>query len=63
VDLEVVDVGRGERHLLLLAPRPELVREAIDRVRPKNAFSHRAAAYVRQASGSSSSSAAGFGSR
>jgi hypothetical protein len=87
VDLEVVDVARGERHLLLLARdgeekskflcghderhwfvaavpesvrgvsgvqaaraalRPELVRDAIDRARPKDAFRRRNAAYVRQ---------------
>jgi hypothetical protein len=87
VDLEVVDVARTERHLLLLARdgeekskflcghderhwfvaavpesvrgvsgvqaakaalRPERVREAIERVRPKDAFRRRNAAYVRQ---------------
>jgi hypothetical protein len=87
VDLEVVDVARAERHLLLLARdgdekskflcghderhwfvaavpesvrgvsgvqaakaalRPELVREAIERMHPKDAFRRRNAAYVRQ---------------
>jgi hypothetical protein len=87
VDLEVVDVARGERHLLLLARegdekskflcgyderhwfvaavpesvrgvsgvraaktalQPELVREAVERVRPKDALRRRNTAYVRQ---------------
>jgi hypothetical protein len=86
VDLEVVDLARIERHLLLLARdgeekskflcghderhwfvaavpesvsgvsgvqakaalQPELVREAIERMRPKDAFRRRNAAYVRQ---------------
>lgn len=87
VDLEVVDVARAERHLLLLARdgeekskflcghderhwfvaavpesargvtgvraakaalQPPLVREAIERVRPKDAFRRRSPAYVRQ---------------
>jgi hypothetical protein len=87
VDLEVVDVKRTERHLLLLARddegkskflcghderhwfvaavpetargvtgvqtaktalQPTLVRDAIERVRPKNAFRRRNPAYVRQ---------------
>jgi hypothetical protein len=87
VDLEVVDVKRAERHLLLLtrddegkskflcghderhwfvaavpetargvtgvqtakaALQPSLVRDAIERVRPKHAFRRRNPAYVRQ---------------
>jgi hypothetical protein len=87
VDLEVIDVARAERHLLLLtregeekskflcghderhwfvaavpesaravtgvraakaALQPALVREAIERVRPKDAFRRRSPAYVRQ---------------
>jgi hypothetical protein len=87
VDLEVVDIARSERHLLLLARdgedkskylcghderhwfvaavpesargvtgvrtakaalQPPLVRAAIERVRPKDAFGRRTAAYVRQ---------------
>ncbi|MGZ4197959.1 MAG: hypothetical protein ACXVUE_09275 [Solirubrobacteraceae bacterium] len=87
VDLEVVDVKRTERHLLLLARddegkskflcghderhwfvaavpetargvtgvqtaktalQPNVVRDAIERVRPKNAFRRRNPAYVRQ---------------
>jgi hypothetical protein len=87
VDLEVIDVTRTERHLLLLtrdgeekskflcghderhwfvaavpesargvtgvraakaALQPALVREALERVRPKDAFRRRSLAYVRQ---------------
>ena len=87
VDLEVIDVARAERHLLLLtrdgeekskflcghderhwfvaaipesaravtgvrsaktALQPPLVRAAIERVRPKDAFRRRSSAYVRQ---------------
>lgn len=87
VDLEVIDVARAEKHLLLLARdgeekskflcghderhwfvaaipesargvsgvqaakaalQPPLVRQAIERVRPKDAFGRRTPAYVRQ---------------
>jgi hypothetical protein len=87
VDLEVVDIARAERHLLLLARdgeekskflcghderhwfvaavpesahgvtgvrsakvalQPDMVRDAIERLRPKDAFRRRNPAYVRQ---------------
>lgn len=87
IDLEVIDIARADRHLLLLtrdgeekskflcghderhwfvaavpesargvtgvraakaALQPPLVREAIDRVRPKDAFRRRSPAYIRQ---------------